>query len=55
MMRRPRYSSSASETFEGLVFLLSIVTVVFSLVDYFSQDETPIPVQSMIEAGEPGR
>lgn len=41
MMWRPRYSSSATETFEGLVFLLSIVTVLFSLVDCFSQDETP--------------
>ena len=55
MMRRSRYSSSASETFEGLVFLLSIVAVVFSLLDYFGQDETPTPVQSKTEAGEPGR
>lgn len=36
-MRRHRYSSSASEVFGGLVFLASILTVVFSLVQACSE------------------
>jgi hypothetical protein len=51
-MRRRRYSSSASETFGGLVFLLSILTLVFSLVQSCSQDELPRERQVLSETGE---
>lgn len=45
-MRRRRYSSSASETFGGLVFLLSILTLVFSLVQACSEQFSSEPQAS---------